>query len=74
MEKGKEMWICAVLGIWSLFCAEIQSGSVEDLSPGTGTFLGAWVLSYEMWTGTACAPSVENGCGYDPWGIVRRQV
>lgn len=33
----------------------IESGSFADLSPGTGTFLGACVLAHGTWTGTACA-------------------
>lgn len=63
------MWIYVVLGIGSVFCVGIESGSFSDLSLWTGgTFLGACVLSPGKQTGTAFAPYVGSGCGCDPFG------
>lgn len=45
------MWIYVALETWNVFCGGNESGSFSDLARGTGTFLGACVLSPGMWTG-----------------------
>ena len=64
------MWIYVVLETWNAFWVGSESGFFSDLAPGTGTFLGACVLFPEMWTRTPSAPSVGQGCGCDPFGIL----
>jgi len=50
VEKGREMWICVVLGTWNAFCEGSESGFLSDLPRWTGTFLGACVLFPGTWT------------------------
>ena len=63
VEKGKEMWICVVLGTWNAFCAGSESGFLSDLSPLD------WDLSWRLRSlsrdvdQTAYAP-------WDPFGIL----
>lgn len=59
VEKGREMWIYVALETWNVFCGGNESGSFSDLAFGTGTFLGALVLSPRMWTGTAYLPMLS---------------
>ena len=59
VDKGKEMWICVVLGTWNAFCAGSESGFLSDLSPWTGTFLGACVLFPGTWTRPPTLPETH---------------